>query len=267
MRLRPYTHIPPAMTFAENGGIGEGRAEHTTATGFDVDRFTIMFRGIVPNRSFATLFAANHEIFAAACPLWIHVDTGNGGLSLRYYRATNRGQWYFPLSTYGVEYVGMFQYDRSSTGNVPRFLYRRIGVDKKLREVAAVEIQTPAGAANSPSAGYTVSDNEFGWAERVGWLQFWDYFLGDHEAEQACRRPFSIQKGLILGLDGHGIDHSPRKQHATFAGAGAGTTYGFAPFEGDEWDMEPRSEGKMVGGGGGGGGTFAGYRSLLGVGR
>lgn len=245
MRLRPFTHIPPAMVFASNGGTGEGRAQNTTATGFDVDAITIMFRGIVPNISFATMFAANHQILTSTSPLWVHVDTGNGGISMRYYRSSGRGQWFWALP-FGVECVIAIQYDRSNTANKPRFWIRRVGVDKKLQEKAYnEELQTPPGGstANTPSAGYTVSHAEFGWATRVAHVQFWNRFLNEREMEKGYHDPFSIQDGLILGLDGHGIDHSPRKQHATFAGAGAGTTYGFSSFELDEWDLEPRSIG------------------------
>lgn len=256
MRLRVPTHIPPAMTFAENGGVGEGRAENTTATGFNVDQFTFMFRGIIPNRGFSTLFAANHEVLNGTnSPLWIHVDTGNLGVSLRYYRSGNRGQWNWPNITYGEEYVLSAQYDRVSTSSVPRLWLRRVRVDKRLREVTPEQIQPPSGTANTPAAGYTVSDGDFGLGAsgapaRVAFVQFWDRFLSEREQEQAYRRPFSVQSGLVLGLDGYGRDQSPRGQHATFAGAGAGITHGFNPFEGDEWDLEPRSIGFLAAAGG-----------------
>jgi hypothetical protein len=167
------------------------KLENATASGFDVDAFTILCFALADGQGeggFGRIFCADEADNA------FNMQHQNAANTLRfiYRRSVTSGGWNFP-ATDGQWNAVALSYDRSSTLNDPV-------VRVNFASVTVTETDIPDGTATAPNTGYCVGNNTGQtrtWDGGLAYLQFFTSILSADDMDKGLRCPGSVAGALL----------------------------------------------------------------------
>ena len=172
------------MSVAFNGTTS--KVENTTATGFDVDTLTVLFRSFARSRGEGNIGRVLSVNEGARRPSIFH-GVANV-LTIENGHSVQNGRWTFPCTDSMWNYVAI-RYDRSSSVN-------RVNV-------TVTETQTPSGTRDVHTGGYCVgnrTEQSETWDGKIEHLQFFTSILSDAEADAAIYTPGAYVTNQLLWL-------------------------------------------------------------------
>jgi hypothetical protein len=167
------------------------KLENTTASGFDVNTFTILVHALADGQGelgFGMVFGLSETGLQLQLT---HLNVDNTWQFVYDFTTTN-GEWTFPV-TDGQWNAVAISYDRSLTTNDP---VGRVN----FASVTMTETTTPVGTAVAPATGYCVgnrANQQLTWDGGLAYLQFFTSILSADDMDKGLRCPGSVAGALL----------------------------------------------------------------------